>query len=204
MSRSNSYSLCVAWLCIFVLPAIAQVQLNVPTFRNDNARTGLDPNEPLLSPANVKAGQFGRRVSHAVDGNVFAQPLYAAAVPMTSGTAGGVHNIVLVATDHDSVYAFDADDLAGADAGPLWQVSFINANHGVTTVPWQDVNCPVIYPEIGITGTPVIDPATYTIYFVAFTKETAGDGLVVGMRSRAVPRLDHRVQRGHFAARGRL
>ena len=161
-----------------MLPAIAQVQLNVLTFRNDNARTGLDPNEPLLSPANVKAGQFGRRVSHAVDGNVFAQPLYVAAVPMTSGTTGGVHNIVLVATEHDSVYAFDADDLAGADAAPLWQVSFINANHGVTTVPWQDVNCPVIYPEIGITGTPVIDPATYTIYFVAFTKETAGDGTV--------------------------
>jgi uncharacterized protein (TIGR03437 family) len=165
--------LCSAWLSAFALPAIAQV--NVLTFRNDNARTGLDPNEPLLSPANVKAGQFGRRLSHAVDGNVFAQPLYVAGVPMA---AGGVYNVVLVVTDHDSVYAFNADDPAGAGAGPLWQVSFLDASHGVTTVPWQDVNCPVIYPEIGITGTPVIDPATYTIYFVAFTKETASDGTV--------------------------
>ena len=165
-----------AWLCVLGLPAIAQV--NVLTFRNDNARTGLNPNEPLLSPANVKAGQFARRVSHAVDGNVFAQPLYVAAVPIASAAGGGVHNIVLVVTDHDSAYAFDADDPAGADPGPLWQVSFLNASRGVTTVPWQDVNCPVIYPEIGITGTPVIDLATYTIYFVAYTKETASDGTV--------------------------
>ncbi len=112
-------------------------------------------------------------MSHVVDGNVFAQPLYVAAVPMTSG---GVRNILLVVTDHDSVYAFDADAPAGPDAGPLWQVSFLDASHGVTTVPWEDVNCPVIYPEIGITGTPVIDPATYTVYLVAFTKETAAGG----------------------------
>jgi uncharacterized protein (TIGR03437 family) len=166
---------CFAWLCAFALPAIAQVQVNVLTFRNDNARTGQNPNEPLLSPANVKPGQFGRRLSHAVDGNVFAEPLYVAAAPMATG---GVRNIVLVVTDHDSAYAFDADDIAGADPGPLWQVSFLNASRGVTTVPWQDVNCPVIYPEIGITGTPVIDSATYTIYLVAFTKETASDGTV--------------------------
>jgi len=163
----------LAWLSVFTLPAIAQV--NVLTFRNDNARTGLNPNELLLSPSNVKTGQFGRRVSHAVDGNVFAQPLYVAAVPMA---AGGLSNIVLVVTDHDSVYAFDADAPAGADAGPIWQVSFLNAGAGVTTVPWQDVDCPVVYPEIGITGTPVIDLPTYTIYLVAFTKETAADGTV--------------------------
>src|ERR1700721_1692446 len=94
-------SLGLACFSLCALPAIAQV--NVLTFRNDNARTGLNPNEVLLSPDNVKAGQFGQRVSHVVDGNVFAQPLYVAAVPMTSG---GVRNILLVVTDHDSVYAF--------------------------------------------------------------------------------------------------
>ena len=162
--------LCSAWLSAFALPAIAQV--NVLTFRNDNARTGLDPNEPLLSPANVKAGQFGRRLSHAVDGNVFAQPLYVGGVPMA---AGGVYNVVLVVTDHDSVYAFDADDLEGSDAGPLWQVSFLNASRGVTTAPGA-----------------------------AAGQRRGLYGLVIGMRSRAVSRLDHRARRGYPAARGRL
>jgi uncharacterized protein (TIGR03437 family) len=162
------------WVSVFLAPALS-AQVNVLTYRNDNARTGQNLNEPLLSPANVKAGQFGQRFQHSVDGSVFAQPLYMAAVPIAGR---GLHNVVLVATEHDSVYALDADDNFDANAGPLWQVSFINPSQGVTTVPWEDVNCPVIYPEIGITGTPVIDPATYTIYLVAFTKETAGDGPV--------------------------
>lgn len=156
---------------LLFLPAL-YAQVNVPTYRNDNARTGLNPNETLLSPDNVKAGLFGRRFVHSVDGSIFAQPLYIAAVRIAGS---GLHNIVLVATEHDSVYAFDADDTQGKNGGPLWHVSYLNPAQGVTTVPWQDVNCPVIYPEIGISGTPVVDPASYTAYLVAFTKETTGN-----------------------------
>jgi uncharacterized protein (TIGR03437 family) len=155
---------------VLVLPAAAQV--NVLTYRNDNARTGQNLNEPLLSPATVNQAQFGRRFLQPVDGGVHAQPLYMASVPMAGG---GVHNVVLVVTEHDSVYAFDADNNLGPNAAPLWQVSFINPSQGVIPVPWQDVNCSVIYPELGIVSTPVIDPATYTVYLVAFTKETASD-----------------------------
>jgi len=153
--------------CVFTLCA----QVNVLTYRNDNARTGENLTEPLLSPANVTPSQFGRRFEHIVDGFIYAQPLYMAAVPMASGAT---HNVVLAVTEHDSVYAFDADDSLGSDASPLWQVSLINPSQGVTTIPWQDVNCPVVYPEIGITGTPVIDPTTYTVYLVASTKEVTG------------------------------
>src|SRR5277367_3784209 len=104
---------CLApWLIVcLAFPAAAQV--NVLTYRNDNSRTGQNVNEPLLTPANVNPAQFGRRFLVPVDGAVIAQPLYMAAVPMA---AGGVHDVVLVATEHDSVYAFDADD-----AQALWQ-----------------------------------------------------------------------------------
>jgi uncharacterized protein (TIGR03437 family) len=80
----------------------------------------------------------------------------------------GFRNVVFVATSHDSLYAFDADDEAGAPA--LWAVSFLNAATGVTTVSEADVGCPVI-PELGISGTPVIDPLAGTIYLIAYTKE---------------------------------
>jgi len=161
---------CLAFAClVFALPAFAQV--NVLTYRNDNARTGQNPNEPLLTPANVNSSQFGLRYLRPVDSMVRAQPLYMAAVPMASG---GTHDLILVATVHDSIYAFDADDNAGADAAPLWQASFINEAQGVIPVPRQDVNCG--NTELGIPGTPVIDPSTYTIYSVAYTRETAADG----------------------------
>ncbi len=152
-----------------------RAQVNVLTYKNDNARTGQNLNEPLLSPANVNAAHFGQRYSRSVDGFLYGQPLYAAAVPMSDGT---LHDIVVVATAHDSIYAFDADSNQGTNAAPLWQVSFIDPDNGVTTVPYEDVNCPVINPELGVIGTPVVDPATYTVYLVAFTKEIADNGTV--------------------------
>jgi hypothetical protein len=132
-------------------------------------RTGLNASETVLSPTNVNAAQFGKLASYSLDGTSDASPLYVANVNIPGQ---GQHNVVYVATEHDSVYAFDAD---GRQTAPLWQVSFINPATGVTTVPPNDTGeCCAISPEIGITGSPVIDPTTNTLYVVAMTKEVSG------------------------------
>jgi hypothetical protein len=137
------------------------------TFKNDVSRTGLNPNETILTTANVNANQFGKRISYSVDGQVYAQPLY---VPNLN-IGGSAHNVVFVATEHDSVYAFDADQTSfSRSSNFLWHTSFIKPPN-VTTVSVTDVNCSDLTPEIGITGTPVIDPAANAIYVVATTKE---------------------------------
>ncbi len=136
------------------------------TSKNDLLRTGLNPNETSLTTANVNVNLFGKRITYNVDGLVFAQPLF---VPnLTIG--GSTHNVVFVASEHDSVYAFDADQTSFSRTSSfLWHTSFINPP-GVTTVSSTDVNC-IDIPEMGITSTPVIDLATNTIYMVATTKE---------------------------------
>jgi uncharacterized protein (TIGR03437 family) len=144
-------------------------QQSVITYHNDNARTGQYLSESLLTPASVGGRMFGKRDFLAVDGAVYAQPLYLSRVKIGGS---GFHNVLFVATSHDSLYAFDADDDSGA--GPLWQVSFLNA--GASTVSESDVGCLVI-PELGISGTPVIDPVSGTIYLIAYTKD-AGDQYV--------------------------
>jgi uncharacterized protein (TIGR03437 family) len=143
-------------------------QTDVPTYHNDNARTGQYLAETLLTPSNVKAGSFGSRFTHLVDGPIYAQPLYMRRVKITSK---GLHNVVFVATAHDSLYAFDADDASGSNSEPLWHVSFIDPSNGITAVPYEDVHCPVIQPELGIIGTPVLDVQSGTIYLIAQTKE---------------------------------
>jgi hypothetical protein len=133
------------------------------TYHNDNFRSGSNPNETVLTPANVNVNQFGMLFSYPLDGETLASPLY---VPNVTIPGAGAHNVVYVATEHDSVYAFDADGLSGS---PLWQVSFLSP--GVTTIPAADAGQDDITPEIGITSTPVIDPASDTLYMVARTLE---------------------------------
>src|SRR5207248_2544823 len=102
--------------------------------------------------------------SQAVDGYVYAQPLYVSGLKI----GGAMHNVVYVATEHDSVYAFDADSNKGANSNPLWKVSFINPAQGITTVDsTSDIGCGDLIPEVGITGTPVIDPDHRVLYVVA-------------------------------------
>ena len=140
----------------------------VATYHNDNRRTGQNLVETTLTPQNVNAASFGKLYSYPVDGYIYAQPLY---IPQVAIPGSGIHNLVIVVTQHDSVYAFDSDSPGPA---PLWKVSFLDVDAGITTLSPADVNASDIMPEIGITSTPVIDVASNTIYVVAATKENGG------------------------------
>jgi outer membrane protein assembly factor BamB len=136
---------------------------DVVTYKYDAMRTGQNLTESTLTPSNVTTATFGKRFNLMVDGLVDAQPLYLSQLSVT----GGSHNVVFVATEHDSVYAFDADT-----GTALWKVSLLGA--GETTS--DDRGCSQVTPEIGITSTPVIDRtagAHGTMFVVAMTKDAS-------------------------------
>lgn len=135
----------------------------VTTSQYDNLRTGATLNEKTLAPQNVNARQFGKLGAFKVDGAVYAQPLFLPAVEIPGK---GKHDLLFVATEHDSVYAFDAYQPNDA---PLWQASLLDKKGGEEAVPARDVQCPFIEPEVGITSTPVIDLQSGTLYVLART-----------------------------------
>ena len=131
----------------------ARAQVNVLTAHNDIARTGQNLKETILTPSNVNPTQFGELFSHSVYGAVMAQPLYVSNVTIS----GALHNVVYVATTLDFVYAFDADNNGGINAGPLWSL-YLPGNTYLS--------------DGGVIGTPVIDPSSNTMYLVSH--ETQG------------------------------
>src|SRR6478735_9003355 len=132
------------------------------TYHADRFRSGVNLQEFALTASTVKSTTFGKLFSRAVDGQIYAQPLYVANLTI----AGAKHNVVFVATEHSSVYAFDAD---GRSASPFWKRSFINPSAGVTTIS-KPANA-LISPEISISSTPVIDTSTGTFYVAVSTSE---------------------------------
>jgi NPCBM/NEW2 domain len=148
---------------------MAQGQVNITTRQVDLAHTALNSQETLLTPASVSApGNFGVLFSQPLDGEAFATPLYMSGVKLPNNS---IHNIVYIATENDSIYAFDADNAAGSNAQPLWHDSLLPA--GTTSIPSGDLKSPNIFPVFGITSTPVIDPSTNTLYTITNDKVTA-------------------------------
>jgi hypothetical protein len=140
---------------------------SVPNYPDGQFLSGNNTQETDLTLANVNAVNFGRLFTEAVDGQIYATPLYKHDV-MIDGVA---HDVAFVVTEHDSVYAFDVP--ADTDAAPgalLWSRSFVDPANGITSVPSADTSYN-IFPEYGITGTPVIDSDANTMYYVTQTKE---------------------------------
>jgi hypothetical protein len=154
------------FLCTVAI-GCAVLGAQVLTSQADNARTGTNIHETVLTPANVNSRQFGKLFTLKADGGIYAQPLY---LPQLAVPGKGSRNVLFVATENDSVYAFDAD----GGGLPLWHREFLKASGAPSTVSADDVNCPFISPGVGITPTPVIDAQSGTIYVLARTAEGGG------------------------------
>jgi len=152
-------------LACFAL-SVALAQTNVLTYHNDRARTGQNLSETILTPSNVTSATFGKVFFTTLDGKVDAQPLYVAAVTIPNQ---GAHNVLIVATENDTMYALDADD-----GSLLWQTSLLKSGE----TPSDNRNCSQVTPKIGITATPVISlnggTAAGIIYAVAMSKDSSG------------------------------
>ena len=153
-----------------ISPASAFAQANVTTHHNDAARTGANLNETVLTTTNVNVSEFGKLFERTVDDEIYGQPLYVEGVTIPGL---GVRNVVYVATNNDTVYAFDADDPTAS--APLWSVNYMPGGRSLP-VSRTDVGqaCGTYVDfagNIGIGGTPAIDPVAQTMYFVTRTKE---------------------------------
>jgi len=149
-------------------PTASPSAIDVTTYHYDNLRTGQNLNETTLTTANVNQSKFGKLGELMVDGKVDAQPLYLSNVSITGV---GTKNVLYVATEHGSVYAFDTDNVSGLAAKPLWQIS----THLSGEVRSDDRGCGQVTPEIGITSTPVIDRTRGAIYVVSVSKDASGN-----------------------------
>jgi hypothetical protein len=156
----------LALISITAICGFGSAQTNVLTYHNDGFHTGQNLTETILAPANVNASTFGKLFVLPADGKVEAQPLYVSGMSLGDR---GVHNVVFVATQHDSVWAYAAD----SGGAPVWQVSLLRGDE----TPADDQGCFQVSPEVGITATPVIDLKAGdhgTIYLVAMTKDSTG------------------------------
>jgi chitodextrinase len=173
----------------------------VGTYHNDGARSGANTHEFALTPANVNTASFGKLFSCTVDGSIYAQPLWIANLTVN----GAKRNVIIVATQHDSVYAFDADV---SPCVTLWHASLLDAAHGATagetSVPSGTSNTLVgngygdIKPEVGISGTPVIDPVSKTLYVVS--KTAVANALPIHQRLHGLSLIDGTERSGSPAA----
>lgn len=168
-------ALCRVWRAVAVLAwpvawILSATPVDVLTYHYDLARTGRNTNETTLTPANVGVNTFGKLATFGVDGQVYAQPLVVTGVNIPGQ---GVHDVVYVATQHNTVFAFDAN---GGGLGSLWEANLgpsaptPNQTFGHRYGPFES-----IVPEVGITGTPVIDPVAGVLYVDALTSETTGN-----------------------------
>jgi hypothetical protein len=169
----------MARACTFAVETLEARRLlsSVTQYHNDSSSDGENLSEISLTPSNVNASTFGKLFATRVDGPVYAQPLYVPSVGITVGSYQGTHNVTFVATQNDSLYAIDANN-----GTILWQDSFLVAEAGlanvtaVSTVSSNDVNSTDIAPNIGITGTPVIDAGF--LYVAALTKQIVSNNTI--------------------------
>src|ERR1700677_840853 len=154
------FSLCLA--------EVVSAQVNITTWQDNLQHTGNNANETILTPGNISApGNFGQLFSQPLDGQTYGQPLLMSGLSVN----GSPINIVYVATEHFSIYAFNADTNVGPYASPIWHVSMLPT--GCVPVPQSVVGSGDISIELGCTTTPVIDPVSNTIYIVSKVQRTS-------------------------------
>jgi len=180
ISISRCSLLSMTLLCVALI-GVCSGQVAIPTSRSDNARSGANTSETMLTPSNVNKNQFGSIFNYPIDYQALAQPLYVPNVNINVNGQVSTHNVVYVATMADSVYAFDADSNAGSNANPLWWINFTDIDNnpangpvpGLSTASGEYLPCSggktTGFTQEGIAGTPVIDTTTGTLYVIAKT-----------------------------------